>query len=140
MELGCAFPERQTFDLNDLYVYWQTSVVDEPKTVVTYYLSGNSSAGHEDNRYRDRARLSLESMTRGDFSLRLYNVTPQDEQKFNCLVFRKSLELEEILAVVVTLHVAGKTGEAAGTDPSQPRVPEKVSARPVLGLVRLCLP
>ncbi|XP_025768830.1 ICOS ligand [Puma concolor] len=106
VELSCVFPERHSFDLNDLYVYWQTSVVGTPKTVVTYYLSGNSSAGHEDNRYRDRARLSLESMKRGDFSLHLHNITPQDEQRFNCLVFRKSLELDKILDVVVTLHVA----------------------------------
>lgn len=118
VELSCVFPERHSFDLNDLYVYWQTSVVGTPKTVVTYYLSGNSSAGHEDNRYRDRARLSLESMKRGDFSLHLHNITPQDEQRFNCLVFRKSLELEKILDVVVTLHVAGKTVEADGTDPT----------------------
>ncbi|XP_040477774.1 ICOS ligand isoform X2 [Ursus maritimus] len=105
VELGCVFPESHTFDLDDLYVYWQISVMGHP-TTVTYYLSGNASAGLEDNRYRDRAWLSLESMKRGDFSLHLYNITPQDEQKFNCLVFRKSLQLKKILDVVVTMHVA----------------------------------
>ncbi|XP_077611553.1 ICOS ligand [Crocuta crocuta] len=118
VELSCVFPGSQTFDLNDLYVYWQISVVGGPKTVVTYYLSGNSSAGHKDNRYRDRARLSLERMTRGDFSLRLYNITPQDEQKFHCLVFRKSLELKEILDVVVTLHVAANYSMPVVSAPS----------------------
>lgn len=133
VELSCVFPGSQTFDLNDLYVYWQISVVGGPKTVVTYYLSGNSSAGHRDNRYKDRARLSLERMMRGDFSLRLYNITPQDEQKFHCLVFRKSLELKEILDVVVTLHVAGKTAAADGTQLTPASVPEEVSLRPPLG-------
>lgn len=123
VELRCVFPERHTFDLDDLYVYWQISVVGQPKTV-TYYLSGNSSTGQEDDRYRDRARLSPESMQRGDFSLHLYNITPYDEQKFNCLVFRKSLELKKILDVEVTLHVAGKSTAADGTLPTptlQPR-------------------
>ncbi|XP_059020872.1 ICOS ligand isoform X1 [Mustela lutreola] len=105
VQLSCVFPESTTFDLDDLYVYWQISAVGHP-TTVTYYLSGNSSAGLEDNRYRDRAWLSPDSMRHGDFSLRLYNVTPLDEQKFNCLVFRKSLQLQKILDMVVTLHVA----------------------------------
>ncbi|XP_059248455.1 ICOS ligand isoform X3 [Mustela nigripes] len=105
VQLSCVFPESTTFDLDDLYVYWQISAVGHP-TTVTYYLSGNSSAGLEDNRYRDRAWLSPDSMRHGDFSLRLYNITPLDEQKFNCLVFRKSLQLQKILDVVVTLHVA----------------------------------
>lgn len=123
VELSCIFPEAHTFDLDDLYVYWQISILGHP-TTVTYYLSGNSSAGLEDNRYRDRAWLAPESMKHGDFSLHLYNITPQDEQKFSCLVFRKSLELKKILDVVVTLHVAGKTTEAGGSHPTpalQPR-------------------
>lgn len=128
VELGCVFPESHTFDLDDLYVYWQISVMGHP-TTVTYYLSGNASAGLEDNRYRDRAWLSLESMKRGDFSLHLYNITPQDEQKFNCLVFRKSLQLKKILDVVVTMHVAGKTIAAGGTQAPQPYSPERVWTR-----------
>nr|XP_025719310.1 ICOS ligand isoform X3 [Callorhinus ursinus] len=105
VKLSCGFHERRAFDLDDLYVYWQISIMGHP-TTVTYYLSGNSSAGLEDNRYRDRAWLVPESMKHGDFSLHLYNITPQDEQKFNCLVFRKSLQLKKILEVMVTLHVA----------------------------------
>ncbi|XP_025317906.2 ICOS ligand [Canis lupus dingo] len=119
VELRCVFPERHTFDLDDLYVYWQISVVGQPKTV-TYYLSGNSSTGQEDDRYRDRARLSPESMQRGDFSLHLYNITPYDEQKFNCLVFRKSLELKKILDVEVTLHVAANYSMPVVSAPSDP--------------------
>ncbi|XP_029794720.1 ICOS ligand isoform X2 [Suricata suricatta] len=126
-ELSCAFPRGHTFDLNDLYVYWQISVGGGPKTVVTYYLSGNDSAGHEDNHYRDRARLSLESMTRGDFSLRLYNITPQDEQRFHCLVFRKSLEMKKILDVVVTLHVAANYSMPEVTAPSSPSEDEELT-------------
>ncbi|XP_045857798.1 ICOS ligand isoform X2 [Meles meles] len=105
VELSCVFPESPTFDLDDLYVYWQISAAGH-LTPVTYYLSGNSSAGLEDNRYRDRTWLSPNSMKHGDFSLRLYNVTPLDGQKFNCLVFRRSLQLQKILDVVVTLRVA----------------------------------
>nr|XP_030691421.1 ICOS ligand isoform X5 [Globicephala melas] len=119
--LSCTYPEGNTFDLNDLYVYWQISVPGKQNTnsVVTYYLSGNSSAGHVNNHYKDRARLSLDGMKQGDFSLHLHNVTPQDEQKFNCLVFRKSLELEKILEVTVTLNVAANYSMPVVSGPSQ---------------------
>lgn len=81
-------------------------------------------------------------MKQGDFSLHLRNVTPQDEQKFNCLVFRKSLELKKILEVAVTLHVAGKTEEAAKLISSQPYVQEEVSVSDsrFLWLFHLCVP
>lgn len=108
VKLSCVYPGINSFDLNELYVYWQVS---ESNTVVTYYLPENSSTGREDSHYKNRAHLSLDSMKRGDFSLHLYNVTPQDEQKFNCLVFRKSSELGRILEAVVMLHVAGKSAK-----------------------------
>uniref|UniRef100_A0A8C2NPJ9 ICOS ligand n=2 Tax=Capra hircus TaxID=9925 RepID=A0A8C2NPJ9_CAPHI len=121
VRLRCIYPEGNSFDLNDLYVYWQISMAGKGNadSVVTYHLSGNSSASHDDNHYKDRARLSLDSMKRGDFSLHLRNVTPQDEQKFNCLVFRKSLELEKILEVSVTLHVAANYSMPVVSGPSQ---------------------
>ncbi|XP_024415710.1 ICOS ligand isoform X2 [Desmodus rotundus] len=102
VKLSCIHTREESFDLNELYVYWQISVTGKPK-IVTYYLSGNSSVGHDNNQYKDRAQMSLDSMKLGDFSLRLYNITPQDEQEFNCLVFRN---LEKIVDTVVTLHVA----------------------------------
>ncbi|XP_037701437.1 ICOS ligand [Choloepus didactylus] len=101
VELPCVYPEGNSFDLNDLYVYWQIG-----KTVVTYSISGESSQALEAESYRGRTQLSLDSMKQGNFSLRLYNVTPHDEQKFSCLVFRKSLELRKVLDVTVMLHVA----------------------------------
>ncbi|KAM8819442.1 ICOS ligand isoform 3-T3 [Rhynchonycteris naso] len=100
VDLSCIYPEENSFKLNELFVYWQIDINGEPKSVA-YYLSGNSSVGHD--KYKDRAQMSLDSMKQGDFSLRLYNITPQDEQEFNCLVFRN---LTQIWRVVVTLHVA----------------------------------
>ncbi|XP_012784936.2 ICOS ligand [Ochotona princeps] len=102
VELGCLGPEGSSFNLSDLMVYWQVS---GSKTVVAYYFPENSSAVHQDSRYRNRAHLSPAAMRQGDFSLHLFNVTPQDAQTFHCLVFCKAT-LEEVLKVVVTLHVA----------------------------------
>uniref|UniRef100_A0A2K6G1Z6 ICOS ligand n=1 Tax=Propithecus coquereli TaxID=379532 RepID=A0A2K6G1Z6_PROCO len=117
VELGCVSPEESSFDLNDLFVYWQIS---ERNTVVTYYLPQNSSTAHVDSHYRNRAWLSPDSMKLGDFSLHLFNITPQDEQKFNCLVFRKSLELKKVLEAVVTLHVAANYSMPVVSAPSGP--------------------
>ncbi|XP_046507627.1 ICOS ligand-like isoform X1 [Equus quagga] len=120
VNLTCIYPEKNSFDLSDLFVYWQISVPGQQETVVAYYLSGNSSTGHHDDHYRHRARLSLEGMKQGDFSLLLSNVTPQDAQKFKCLVFRKSLGPMEILQVVITLNVAANYSMPVVSIPSAP--------------------
>ncbi|XP_005880489.2 PREDICTED: ICOS ligand [Myotis brandtii] len=104
VELSCIYTKEKSLDLNELYVYWQITNASGKVEPVTYYLLGNSSTGHHNNRYKDRAQMSLDSMKQGNFSLRLYNITPQDEQKYDCLVFRKTTE--RILNVTVTLHVA----------------------------------
>ena len=46
VQLRCIYPEKNSFDLNDLYVYWQISMAGKGNvdSVVTYHLSGNSSA------------------------------------------------------------------------------------------------
>ncbi|XP_042637769.1 ICOS ligand [Orycteropus afer afer] len=124
VELSCIYPEGSSFDLNDSYVYWQTSM---PETVVTYYLPGNSSPGHKDNHYQHRAQMSLDSMKRGDFSLHLHNITPQDEQTFHCFVFRKSLEFKEVLHIVVTLHVAANYSMPVVSSPSGPSQDEELT-------------
>ncbi|XP_006169516.1 ICOS ligand isoform X2 [Tupaia chinensis] len=124
IELSCVHPKDSSFDLNDLYVYWQ---LFGSETVVAYYLPENSSTGHTDDHYRDRAQLSLDSMKQGNFSLRLYNVTPQDEQKFHCLVFRESLELQKVLDVVVRLHVAANYSMPVVSTPSSPSQDEELT-------------
>lgn len=112
VELRCVYPRRSNFSLDDLYVYWQ--IVDEAKTVVTYYLpsANESSTIHVSNSYKNRAHLSPDLMKEGDFSLHLENVTPQDTQEFKCLVFRMSTVLGKALEEVVRLRVAGKTLKA----------------------------
>ncbi|XP_026303228.1 ICOS ligand isoform X1 [Piliocolobus tephrosceles] len=117
VELSCACPEGSHFDLNDIYVYWQTS---ESKTVVTYHIPQNSSLDNVDSHYRNRALMSPAGMRQGDFSLRLFNVTPQDEQKFHCLVLSQSLGFQEVLSVVVTLHVAANFSVPVVSTPHSP--------------------
>lgn len=124
VKLGCVYPGRNSFDLNDLFVYWQVS---GSNAVVTYYLPENSSTGREDSHYKNRAHLSLDSMKRGDFSLHLRNVTPQDEQTFKCLVFRKSLELGRILEAMVTLHVAANYSMPVVSTPSGPSADQELT-------------
>uniref|UniRef100_A0A8C9PQY2 ICOS ligand n=1 Tax=Spermophilus dauricus TaxID=99837 RepID=A0A8C9PQY2_SPEDA len=124
VKLSCVYPGTDRFDLDDLFVYWQVS---ESNAVVTYYLPENSSTGLEDSHYKNRAHLSLDSMQQGDFSLHLRNVTPQDEQKFKCLVFRKSLELGRILEAVVTLHVAANYSMPVVSTPSRPSAEQELT-------------
>lgn len=122
VELSCVHTMEENFDLSQLYVYWQISVSGTPTTVT--YLSGNSSVGHSNNQYKDRAQMSLDRMKRGDFSLYLYNITPQDEQDFNCLVFRN---LEKIVNTVVTLHVAANYSMPVVSVPSSTPLDEELT-------------
>lgn len=101
VEFGCLYPDKNHFSLNDLlFVYWQ---IENPKTVVAYYLSNESTRVHADDRYKNRAHLSPERMKQGDFSLHLQNVTPQDNQEFTCLIFKNA---KKVLNETVRLHVA----------------------------------
>ncbi|KFO28103.1 DNA (cytosine-5)-methyltransferase 3-like [Fukomys damarensis] len=120
--LSCVYPGRLHFDLDDVYIYWQIS---KSNTAVTYHIPRNNSSGQADSRYQGRAHLSLDSVERGNFSLHLRNVTPQDAQKFTCLVFRKSLNMRKILEAVVTLRVAANfsmpvVGRLVASTPSGP--------------------
>ncbi|XP_032744781.1 ICOS ligand isoform X2 [Rattus rattus] len=126
VELRCVYPRRSNFSLDDLYVYWQ--IVDEAKTVVTYYLpsANESSTIHVSNSYKNRAHLSPDLMKEGDFSLHLENVTPQDTQEFKCLVFRMSTVLGKALEEVVRLRVAANfstpvISTSGSSDPGQER-------------------
>ncbi|XP_035138842.1 ICOS ligand isoform X2 [Callithrix jacchus] len=114
VELSCASPEGSRFDLNDIYVYWQIS-----DTVVAYHVPQNSSSSVA-SRYRNRAAMSPSGMLHGDFSLRLFNVTPDDEQKFRCVVLSKSLGFQTVLEVVVTLHVAANFSMPVVSAPHSP--------------------
>ncbi|XP_013360835.1 PREDICTED: ICOS ligand [Chinchilla lanigera] len=117
--LSCVHPEREPFDLQDVYVYWQID-----STVVAYHIPQNNSSALADSRYQARAHLSPQSMEQGNFSLHLHNVTPQDTQKFTCLVFRKSWNMGRALNAVVTLRVAANFSlpvvNSSGTPQGQP--------------------
>ncbi|XP_032132460.1 ICOS ligand isoform X3 [Sapajus apella] len=120
VELSCASPEGSRFDLNDIYVYWQIS-----DTVVAYHVPQNSSSSVA-SRYRNRAAMSPAGMLQGDFSLRLFNVTPDDEQKFRCVVLSKSLGFQTVLEVVVTLHVAANFSVPIVSAPHSPSQDELI--------------
>ncbi|XP_010336522.2 ICOS ligand isoform X1 [Saimiri boliviensis] len=120
VELSCASPEGSHFDLNDIYVYWQIS-----DTVVAYHVPQNSSSSVA-SRYRNRAAMSPAGMLQGDFSLRLLNVTPDDDQKFRCVVLSKSRGFQTVLEVVVTLHVAANFSVPVVSAPRSPSQDELI--------------
>ncbi|KAG8513719.1 ICOS ligand, partial [Galemys pyrenaicus] len=108
VELGCSHRQAGDFDLRDLYVYWQAGGPNGTLSVACHL--GDSSqcqeAQYPDPEYRHRARLEPERMRRGDFSLILRRVGPQDEQAFRCVVLRNSLGMDRVVDTTVSLHVA----------------------------------
>ncbi|XP_013001508.1 ICOS ligand isoform X2 [Cavia porcellus] len=101
--LSCVYPKRLQFNLDEVYVYWQI----RESTVVMVHIPQKNSTSEVDGRYRDRAHLFPQNMEQGNFSLLLRNVTPQDTQRFTCLVFRREQgNMKAILKATVTLRVA----------------------------------
>lgn len=136
--LPCVYPQRASFELHSLYVYWQITVAGKPRPVAWYV--GGSTEGQDgcEQRpgceWRAGAKLLLADMQRGNFTLRLANVSLQDEQSFQCLVFKdmnKILECRVQLLVgasysmpVVTPQEAAADGELVFTCTSSNGYPE----------------
>ncbi|XP_068931189.1 ICOS ligand-like isoform X2 [Petaurus breviceps papuanus] len=103
VDLSCISPEKKHFDLNKTLVYWQTK--NEPIVPLNAHIPGEDTSRYVHLKYQNRTSLTLEKMEKGDFSLRLSNITIEDELEFVCLVMNKS-NTEFLFSSIVNLHVA----------------------------------
>ncbi|XP_036598790.1 ICOS ligand isoform X2 [Trichosurus vulpecula] len=103
VDLRCISPGKKYFDLNKTLVYWQTK--NKPIVTLNSYIPGEDTSKYVHLKYRNRTSLTFEKMEKGDFSLRLCNITTEDELEFACIVMNKS-NTEFFFSSIVHLHVA----------------------------------
>ncbi|MBN3317043.1 BTNL2 protein, partial [Atractosteus spatula] len=91
--------------LQELEVEWLRTDQD---TLVHLFSEGESRPESQDRSYRGRAELFPQEIPRGNFSLRLANVTAEDTGVYRCAVYtaqdsgQTTLELKEKKSLVVT--------------------------------------
>ncbi|XP_056309065.1 butyrophilin-like protein 2 isoform X2 [Danio aesculapii] len=75
---------NEALPVEDLKVEWRRA---DSETLVHLYQDGESRAEVQQQDYHDRAHFFTEKIQHGNFSLRLDNLTAQDEGEYRCKVF-----------------------------------------------------
>ncbi|XP_041096663.1 CD276 antigen-like isoform X2 [Polyodon spathula] len=80
--LECSYPTSGDSPLNQLVVTWQR----EDNEVVHSFYYGSDQPDSQSQRYRNRTSLYLSQLLKGNASLRLDRVGPQDTGEYLCTV------------------------------------------------------
>ncbi len=82
--------------MEDLQVEWGRTDSD---TVVQLFLDGESRADTQHEGYRDRAHFFNDQIQHGNFSLRLDNLTAEDEGGYTCKVYSQHDSGETVVQI-----------------------------------------
>uniref|UniRef100_A0A672TCA1 Ig-like domain-containing protein n=1 Tax=Sinocyclocheilus grahami TaxID=75366 RepID=A0A672TCA1_SINGR len=79
--LPCSSAEHD-LKLQDINVLWR----DKDSETIYDLIKGKASVERQDPRYKNRAETFPEEYKRGNFSLKLQNLTHTDEGEFSCFI------------------------------------------------------
>nr|XP_017210159.2 butyrophilin-like protein 2 [Danio rerio] len=98
--------------MEDLEVEWRRA---DSETLIHLYQDGESRAEVQQQDYHDRAHFFTEEIQHGNFSLRLDNLTVQDEGEYRCRVFIQLNKGETVVQIkdVERLLVSGSNRPAS---------------------------
>ncbi|NP_001018542.1 uncharacterized protein LOC553735 [Danio rerio] len=96
----------EALPVEDLEVEWRRA---DSETLVHLYQDGESRAEVQQQDYHDRAHFFTEEIQHGNFSLRLDNLTAQDEGEYRCRVHSQQDSEETVIKIkdVERLLVSG---------------------------------
>lgn len=109
--LPCSSTEHD-LKPQDIDVYWVYSV----RTYVFDIIKGNESEAGQDPRYKNRAKMFSDEYLRGNFSLKLINLTETDAGKYTCYITHS--EEQETVELILKESTVGKGNQTqTGMDP-----------------------
>ncbi|XP_073799765.1 butyrophilin subfamily 2 member A1-like [Danio rerio] len=103
----------EALPVEDLEVEWRRA---DSETLVHLYQDGESQAEVQQQDYHDRAHFFTEEIQHGNFSLRLDNLTAQDEGEYRCTVHSQQDSGEAVAQIKVSnerLLVSGSNHPAS---------------------------
>ncbi|XP_058627729.1 uncharacterized protein LOC131537982 isoform X1 [Onychostoma macrolepis] len=94
--------------MEDLEVEWRRT---DSETLVHLYQDGESRAESQQQDYHGRAHFFTDQIQHGNFSLRLDNLTAEDEGRYTCRVYSQQDSGETVVQIkdVVRLIVSGSS-------------------------------
>ncbi|XP_068074228.2 uncharacterized protein [Danio rerio] len=88
----------EALPVEDLEVEWRRA---DSETLIHLYQDGESRAEVQQQDYHDRAHFFTEEIQHGNFSLRLDNLTAQDEGEYRCRVHSQQDSGETVVQIIV---------------------------------------
>lgn len=89
----------EALPVEDLEVEWRRA---DSETLIHLYQDGESRAEVQQQDYHDRAHFFTEEIQHGNFSLRLDNLTAQDEGEYRCRVHSQQDSGEAVAQIKVS--------------------------------------
>ncbi|XP_026095706.1 uncharacterized protein LOC113067545 [Carassius auratus] len=86
----------ELLSMKDLEVEWRRT---GSETLVHLYQDGESRPESQHQDYRDRAHFFTDQIQHGNFSLRLDNLRPEDEEKYICKVYSQKDSGETVVQI-----------------------------------------
>nr|XP_014354193.1 PREDICTED: V-set domain-containing T-cell activation inhibitor 1-like [Latimeria chalumnae] len=99
--LNCTFP-YEPIDTLPLKVLWQKINSNSADQVVHNYYHQRDQLDQQDEAYRNRTQMFPEEFRKGNASLKLMRVRPEDEGRYTCYVWKKNGSVYYNVDFVVT--------------------------------------
>uniref|UniRef100_A0A671TEQ7 Ig-like domain-containing protein n=1 Tax=Sinocyclocheilus anshuiensis TaxID=1608454 RepID=A0A671TEQ7_9TELE len=116
----------------DMHVLWR----DKDSETIYDLIEGKDSLETQDPRYKNRAQTFPEEYERGNFSIKLSNLTHADEGEFNCFITHSSYSNQETVWLFINESTV-ETGNQSTEEENQ--VPETQSNWIKTLLICVCL-
>ncbi|XP_078535409.1 ICOS ligand-like isoform X2 [Lissotriton helveticus] len=105
VNLSCVYPEKKTFPLDTLMIYWQNN---EKAVVAHTFIGGQDDFKYQNQSYKNRTHLFKDRLKEGDFSLQISNLTLNDTMAYMCVVMQTHPATECIHKSCASLKVAAR--------------------------------
>ncbi|XP_058884820.1 ICOS ligand-like [Acipenser ruthenus] len=99
--IPCEYRNEGILERNNIAIEWRTS-----DSIVHGFVHGEDKLENQASQYKNRTKIFQSEVEHGNFSLRLSDITPEDETDYNCFFHKKGLSTSKH-ADTVCLIAAG---------------------------------